>query len=190
MATPSIMSATRAQEAQVIGVITMAFSTDPVARFAIPDPAQYLATMPQSIRAFGGRALDNGSAWCIEGFWGAALWLPPGATPDPLTMETVPESRRQMLREAFEQMGASHPVEPHWYLPLIGIDPSRQNRGLGSLLMEHANAVFDRSGALAYLESSNQRNVPFYQRHGYELLRTIQVGDCPPISPMLRRPRH
>ena len=57
------------------------------------------------------------------------------------------------------------------------------------MLMEHANAVFDRNGMLAYLESSNPRNIPFYQRHGFKVLRTIRVGECPAITPMLRRPR-
>ena len=87
---------------------------------------------------------------------GVALWLPPGVDPDhneleALIEQSVPESHKEAMGEAFEQMGASHPDEPHWYLPLIGVDPSEQGRGLGSVLMEHANTVFDRNGMLAYL---------------------------------------
>ncbi|HEY8873473.1 MAG TPA: GNAT family N-acetyltransferase [Stellaceae bacterium] len=149
--------------------------------------------MPPVVQAFGGAALDHGSAWYVEGFLGAALWLPPGVHPDHETLDAlierhVPKQRQGMMSEAFEQMGASHPDEPHWYLPLIGIDPSWQNHGLGSVLMEYAAAIFDRDRVLAYLESSNPRNIPFYQRHGYEVIRTIRAGDCPPITPMLRRP--
>jgi ribosomal protein S18 acetylase RimI-like enzyme len=194
MTSLTVTAATRAQQDPVIGVITLAFSTDPVARFALPDPATYLAQMGPVVQAFGGAALDHGSAWYVEGFLGAALWLPPAVHPDHETLDAlierhVPEPRQRTMSEAFEQMGASHPDEPHWYLPLIGIDPSRQNQGLGSLLMQHAHSIFDRDGTLAYLESSNPKNIPFYQRHGYEVLRTIRVGSCPPISPMLRKPR-
>jgi hypothetical protein len=31
--------------------------------------------------------------------------------------------------------------------------------------------------------------VPLYRRHGFEVLGTIQIGDAPPIAPMLREPR-
>ena len=191
--TLAVVTADRSQRDPAISVITLAFSTDPVARWAYADPAEYLAHMPPLVDAFGGGALDHGTAWCVESFLGAALWLPPGTHPDHETLDalferTVPESKRQFLSEAFEQMGRYHPADPHWYLPLIGIDPGRQNEGLGSLLMQHAHAVFDRDGVLAYLESSNPRNIPFYQRHGYRLLGAIEVGTCPPISPMLREP--
>ena len=54
--------------------------------------------------------------------------------------------------------------------------------------MQHALAACDRDGTCAYLESTNPRNIPLYQRHGFELLGTIQVGMSPPIFPMLREP--
>lgn len=149
--------------------------------------------MPALAQIYGGGALDHNSAWCIEGFGGAALWLPPGIDPDHEALgslaQHVPETRRQTMGEVLQRMAASSPDAPYWYLAFIGIDPSRQNEGLGSILMRHANAVLDRESALGHLSSTNPRNLPFYQRHGYRVLGTIQVGDCPPISPMLREPK-
>ena len=46
----------------------------------------------------------------------------------------------------------------------------------------------DEDGTPAYLESSNPVNISLYQRHGFEVLGTIQVGTSPPITPMLRQP--
>jgi ribosomal protein S18 acetylase RimI-like enzyme len=86
-------------------------------------------------------------------------------------------------------MGSFHPEEPHWYLPLIGVDPSHQARGYGSMLMKHALERCDREEKLAYLESSNPRNLSLYIRHGFELIGTIQVADAPPVFPMRRKPR-
>jgi ribosomal protein S18 acetylase RimI-like enzyme len=85
-------------------------------------------------------------------------------------------------------MGRYHPSEPHWYLPLIGVDPARQSQGHGSALMRHALAACDRDGRPAYLESTNPRNLPLYERHGFERLGTIQAGASPPLFPMLRKP--
>ncbi len=55
--------------------------------------------------------------------------------------------------------------------------------------MRHAVARCDRDGALAYLESSNERNLPLYERHGFEVMGKIQVGAGPLVTPMLRHPR-
>jgi ribosomal protein S18 acetylase RimI-like enzyme len=88
-----------------------------------------------------------------------------------------------------QQMARFHPREPHWYLPLFGVDPARQGQGLGGRLLEHANRLFDREGTVAYLESSNPRNVPLYLRHGFEVLGRIQVGSSPVFTPMRRDPR-
>jgi L-amino acid N-acyltransferase YncA len=56
-------------------------------------------------------------------------------------------------------------------------------------LIEHALIQCDRDQKLAYLESSNPKNISLHERHGFELLGTIRVGASPPICPMLRKPR-
>jgi ribosomal protein S18 acetylase RimI-like enzyme len=194
MPIPSIKSAMTTDEAAVIAVITLAFSTDPVARWAYPNPHQYLTHMPPMVKAFGGKAVAHGSAYFVDGYAGAALWLPPEVHPDEdelvgVIQRTVAEREKGDLLAVFEQMGSYHPHEPHWYVPLIGVEPTHQNHGYGSALMQHALLPCDRDQTLAYLESSNPRNIPLYQRHGFEVLGTIQVGTSPPLFPMLRKPR-
>jgi ribosomal protein S18 acetylase RimI-like enzyme len=178
----------------VVGVITLAFSTDPMARWTLPDPATYLAVMPDLVRAFGGRSFALGTADLVEGGSAAAMWLPPGVEPDSerlvaLAGQHVPSDRSADLMRVFEQMDAFHPADPCWYLPLIGVDPTCQGRGCGSALLTYALARCDRDGVPAYLESSNPRNVPLYLRHGFETIGSIQAGTSPTIVPMLRRPR-
>ena len=55
--------------------------------------------------------------------------------------------------------------------------------------MRHALARCDRDGKAAFLESSNPKNVSFYERHGFEVLGRIQVGTSPTLFPMLRKAR-
>lgn len=178
----------------VIGVITLAFATDPMARWAFPDPATYLAVMPQLAAAFGGNGFPHGAAHVIEGGMGAAMWLPPGIAPDAerlsaLTDAHAPRERTADMMQVFEQMDRYHPPYPCWYLPLIGVDPACQGRGCGSALLRYALERCDREGLPAYLESSNPRNVTLYLRHGFEIIGNIQAGSSPALVPMLRRPR-
>jgi ribosomal protein S18 acetylase RimI-like enzyme len=194
MTTPIIKTATVADESALIAVIALAFTTDPAARWTWPDPRQYLSHFPSVVKAFGGNAFAHQSAYYVEGYAGAALWLPPGVPPDEdalsaLLKGTGAAEVQKDLESVFEQMGSYHPKEPHWYLPLIGVDPSRQGKGYGAALMKHALIPCDRDHTLAYLESSNPKNIPLYERHGFEVLGTIQVGTSPPIFPMLRKPR-
>lgn len=164
MTTPTIKAATIADEATIIAVITLAFSTDPAVRWIYPDPQQYLAHFPPFVQAFGGKAFAYGSAYYVEGCAGAAPWLPPEVHPSDDELSAVLErivavwERRDVLA-VFEQMGSYHPKEPHWYLPLIGVEAIHQGHGHSSALMEHALAPCDRTQTLAYLESSNPRNI-------------------------------
>lgn len=179
---------------QIVDVITLAFATDPVARWAYPNSQQYLEYFPNFIRLFGGKAFETETAYYINSFSAAALWLAPNVEPDEealvaLFQNTVSKDLQDDLFAFFEQMGKFHPTEPHWYLPMIGVDPTQQNKGYGGMLMRHALAICDREGLPAYLESSNPRNITLYLRHGFEIVGTIQAGSSPAMFPMRREPR-
>jgi ribosomal protein S18 acetylase RimI-like enzyme len=194
MTSSAVRSASRNEEGAVSALITLAFATDPMTRWSLRDAQTYLTVMPGLIRAFGAAAYDSGSAYVSDDFSGAALWLPPGVEPD---IETLGGLIRKNADPAilsdvdaiFDAMERYHPKVPHWYLPLIGADPARHGQGIGSALMRHALARCDHEGATAYLESSNPRNIPLYQRHGFEILGTIQIGSSPVLTPMLRPPQ-
>ncbi len=102
--------------------------------------------------------------------------------------DTIPDARRDAMYSMFEQMDACHPREAHWRLPLIGVDPAHQGQGIGATLLRHALRVCDQQRVLAYLEATSPRNVPLYERHGFEAVGRIQAADSPPVIPMVRRP--
>jgi hypothetical protein len=52
-----------------------------------------------------------------------------------------------------------------------------------------AQALSDRDTKLADLESSSLENVPFYEKHGFEVVTKIQGGTSSTIVPMVRKPR-
>lgn len=189
-----VQTAGTSDQPRLIATMSLAFSSDPAVRWMYPEPESYLEYFPQFVTAFGGRAFECETAHVIGDVQAAALWLPPGVQPDERALMklfecTVPEQNQEVLFAIFEQMGNYHPHEPHWYLPLIGVDPVQQRRGYGSMLLKYALKACDRDSIPAYLESSNPENIPLYQRHGFEVLGTIQVGTSPPVTPMLRHPQ-
>ena len=178
----------------MISAIVLAFVDDPVARWAWPGPHAYLTYFTNFTNVFGGKAFDHGTAHSVAEFSGGALWLPPGVQPDEKALVALMEcsidpKRLQIVFTMLERMQGYHPTEPHWYLPLIGVDPAKQGRGYGSALLRHALERIDRDKRSAYLESTNPANIPLYQRHGFEVVGTIQVEDSPSLIPMIRRSR-
>jgi ribosomal protein S18 acetylase RimI-like enzyme len=176
-----------------LSVVWMGFGSDPMARWAYPKLEDYVAAFPEFIRAFAGKAFDCGTAYVSEGEKGAALWLPPGVEPDEeeivsIIERTTPGSIRKDLCAVFEQTGKFHPHEPHWYLPMIAVDPFSQRRGIGSRLMAYALERCDEEHMPAYL-ASNPRNISLYERFGFEVIGIVRSGGSPPMLPMIRKPR-
>jgi ribosomal protein S18 acetylase RimI-like enzyme len=183
-----------AEVENAIAVIVRAFATDPMARWCYPDPAQYAKHFPGVVRAFGRGAFAGGTADRAGDGLGAALWLAPGVTADEeamgaLMQATVAPGLLAEIAPVVERMHSYHPEGPHWFLPLIGVDPACQHRGYGSRLLEEGLKRVDQDHLPAYLDSTNPLNVPLYRRHGFVELGTIQIGASPPIVPMLRAAR-
>jgi ribosomal protein S18 acetylase RimI-like enzyme len=191
--TATIESVTESNVADVVAVEVLAFNADPTSRWLYPEPRQYLTYFPQFISIFGGKAFEHNTAYYIGDYVGAALWFPPGIEPDAeplvdLIQHSVVEQKQADRLALLEQMGHHHPTESHWYLAILGVSPKQQGKGYGSALIQNILQECDRTQTPAYLESSNPSNVPFYERHGFEVIGTIQAGTSPMLFPMIRYP--
>jgi ribosomal protein S18 acetylase RimI-like enzyme len=182
------------ERGRAIATLVMAFSADPVVRWLYPEPAAYLRHFPEFVEAFGGIAFTEESVWRLGDFTAVAMWMAPGVELDGdaivAKFETsVHASQLDDVMAVIEQMDAAHPTVPHWYLPWFGVDCTRQGEGLGSALMQPCLEIVDRDHLPAYLDSTNPRNVPFYERHGFQVTGERQAGACPPLISMLRDAR-
>jgi hypothetical protein len=55
---------------------------DPGARWTWPERRQYLTHFREFVKALGGKAFAHQSAYYVEGYGGASLWLPPNVRPN------------------------------------------------------------------------------------------------------------
>ena len=191
--TPAIIVAEPHSAERVYGVLTLAFADDPANRWLFSEAEQYLRHFPAFARALGGAALHLRTALVSSDYSAVALWLAPDVSPDEQALtrivDQVASEKRNDIAMVIEEMGRHHPQEPHWYLPFIGVEPMHRNHGLGTELLRTQLAKCDTAQLPAYLESTNPRNRPLYERHGFKAVAEIKVGNCPPIVPMLRRPQ-
>jgi ribosomal protein S18 acetylase RimI-like enzyme len=124
--------------------------------------------------------------WELPGKWKVSILRQLAALPALLRLDGRIAIR---LLRAVTSLEAGHPDEPHYYLPMIGVDPDWQGRGLGSALLAPMLERCDREGVPAYLEASTPRNRELYKRHGFvvtEEFKLAKVG--PPLWRMWRAP--
>ncbi|UTW58668.1 GNAT family N-acetyltransferase [Kordiimonas sp. SCSIO 12603] len=185
-------------EHHLIGkIIADGFTDDPVNLWAFRNTGAMkpvFTTMANHLYLSAGFGLVNNEENA------GALWLPPGA-PKQFSLLAdikmgVPILKHGGLKAVQNSLQIDaylkkkKPKEPHYYLFAISVHPSLQGKGIGSQLMKEALKQVDETRAPAYLESSKPENVPFYKKHGFEIMEEVVPGtDCPPMWLMWREPR-
>lgn len=192
----SAIPADPSRRAAHAGVLAAAFADDPVLSWVFRNPATRLrygrGFFDHTLR----RLAPDGLTWTTADEAGVSVWAAPGhwrvSALESLRMwrllpGMVPHAPRTLL--ALAGVEARHPHSDHAYLAAVGVAPGRQGEGLGSTLIAPGLAWADERGLPAYLESSNPRNVPLYERHGFRVTSVLRLPSGPPVSLMWRDAR-
>jgi GNAT superfamily N-acetyltransferase len=125
-----------------------------------------------------------------------AVWTPPGQDPwareeigaDFLSAMSDVLDREQLTRlvRLNTLVDEIHPDEPHWYLGMIATTAASQGTGAGTRMLRHTLRLVDDQRLPSYLESTNPRNIPFYQRNGFSVVRHADLPDGPSLTQMKR----
>jgi ribosomal protein S18 acetylase RimI-like enzyme len=73
------------------------------------------------------------------------------------------------------EWGRNDPIEQHWHLGPIGVLPRYQGSGIGTMLMERFCREVDACSAKAYLETEGDKNVRFYEKFGFIVVRESEI---------------
>jgi len=180
---------------QLASLLSESFAQDPMFNWIFPRKQLYRAYFHLLIQEV---YLPVGMIHTDTQMRATALWLPPQqrfqVAP---TLSLLKLAWELVYHEGLKPLGrirqqgrifARHlPREPHYYLQFIGASCSHQGQGLGSTLLSYGTQICDEQAMPAYLESSNLRNVPLYERHGFKVIAKEQLpGQGPTIYFMWR----
>jgi ribosomal protein S18 acetylase RimI-like enzyme len=174
--------------------LVLANVEDPVVRWIFDTPLRMMTYAAQLFRVLVANAFAAAALQRTDDCLAVACWRPPGVHHDDgaiaaiLQQGCAPE-KLEALGGVIAELERYEPEGPFWYLSALGVDPIGQHRGRGALLLQARLAQCDAAHLPAYLWSSNERNVPFYERHGFEVQTMLRVSTCPPMIPMVRRAR-
>ena len=88
----------------------------------------------------------------------------------PLRLGWAPFRRLMNVMTCIEPLHKRDVPAAHWYLMSLGVDPPRQGQGVGGRLIQPILARADAERLPCYLETMKERNLPFYRRHGFEVV--------------------
>ena len=77
----------------------------------------------------------------------------------------------------FKEWAKHDPIEQHWHLGPIGVLPTHQGLGVGSILMDRFCKEVDACMAKAYLETDLDQNVRFYEKYGFKVVSESEIFD-------------
>lgn len=191
------------QHGEAAAVLAASHASYPAFRSVFPKHAQRSRALGLFFSATLRDAIAHGTveaARTEDGFVGVAAWLPPGGFPWTLGRKLrATGTFARVLTAApgsfgrFTRYGANaeeaHPLEPHWYLVVLGVRPEWQGRGVGGGLLRLALQRADRDELPCYLETSDPANVALYGRFGFEVVDdALQLVPGGPPHVAMRRP--
>ncbi|MBV1959282.1 MAG: GNAT family N-acetyltransferase [Pseudomonadales bacterium] len=190
-----IITANNSDGTQVAAILGSAFTHDPLLNWLTPYTPLYSSLFLAEIDALYKK---HGHIYINKDQSGAAIWLPAGVptkvpfgfrmltTVFQLVIKSGLGSLKRIL-ELEKVFAENRPREAHFYLHAIGSSLENQGKGIGSALLKAGLAECDKVGMPAYLESSNQRNNPLYQRYGFEIIGEATFSNNGPTIWFMRR---
>jgi ribosomal protein S18 acetylase RimI-like enzyme len=180
--------------AAILDTLVDAFTDDPLYRWLYPNPAirplalrDHLAFMLDLAGARGNVEVD-GQARTV------AVWTAPGVPllddPAPF-LDLLTRWAPARVEQAVAGMAACalHEPDDAAVLHLLATAPDERGRGHATALIRPRLRDLDARGHLAFLISSNPRNLPLYERCGFARTAQVRVGeDGPVLFPMRREP--
>jgi GNAT superfamily N-acetyltransferase len=178
--------------------LALAFADDPVSAAVLPPSSRNRHHRLASFLRLGAAGgLRHGEVWTTPDGCATAVWRAPGRwkVSNGEALRSTPALLRALGRHTvtgfrvLQAIEARHPAEPHWYLEILGTAPAYQGKGLGAAAMAPVLERCDDDGVGAYLESSKERNVPYYRRFGFEVTEQLVLPCGPSVWLMWRDPR-
>ena len=191
----SVRVATPSDIDGIIEIFTSAFFEDPLCGPVFPDVTRRATQADAFWRQFVTSALRYPWTFVTERGQSAATWLPPGS--DEFTAEEEDSFGSFLLSIADQQVAdniltilelfeASRPIEPHYYLSLLGTHKNHRGQGSGMALLCENLARIDALGAPAYLESTNPANNERYMSVGFRPHGSFTIPSGHTVTTMWR----
>jgi ribosomal protein S18 acetylase RimI-like enzyme len=168
--------------------LAKAFHSDPMFEWIFEDPAERPRALGHFLRVPLKYGLRRGHVTQSDAAKAIAIWIPPGRSVTtggmiragmlaiPFRVGFRPFGMFMGAMGVMEKIHKRHVSKPHWYLMIVGVDTELQGHGRGAALVKEGLDRADGEALPCYLETSEERNLRFYERLGFKVVESARLG--------------
>jgi GNAT superfamily N-acetyltransferase len=180
----NLILATRADKKRILDILVTAFANDPQINWYVgegPGKERRRRTLMEFSTEQG---LANRTIYLTPDKNAVAIWRKSAENRLSLPLLflylkfiwVMGHKRVKTITQKGEEIAQRYPQDrPYWYLWLLGADPAHQGKGLSSQLLRPRLAEAEEAQLPVYLETTNPRNLPIYQKKGFEVYEQIEL---------------
>jgi GNAT superfamily N-acetyltransferase len=179
---------------RLLETLVAAFLDDPLYRWLYPNETTRPRALRDNLSLTLALVRERGHVEVTAHADAVALWTDPGVElledPTPF-LDLLEHWAPDHLGAALTGMTAcsAYHKASDAVLHVLAVHPERQGRGIAGSVLSPWLSELDGQRTSAYLESSNVRNLTFYERARFQLLGHVAIAnDGPTIHPMRRAP--
>ncbi|MFN3236880.1 MAG: GNAT family N-acetyltransferase [Pseudomonadales bacterium] len=177
-----MLAVSTSDQASLARVLALAFESDPLLRWVIPNDQDYGRFAERFFRLQLKNSIQLGSSFTNQDRTGVALWFGPDDRHSFLTraldsLRTVwlLQSNLGRAYRVDEIMTRYRPRRDYLHLTHLATAPEAQGSGVARQLLEPTLRRARLQGTPVYLECSNKANLGFYRQFGFRLIDDIPV---------------
>jgi ribosomal protein S18 acetylase RimI-like enzyme len=193
--TSPVVALARPRLPHALATLVEAFASDPMAMYFFPIASKRSSGLAHIFRVALRHGLCGGVVDSVHDSGGVAIWLRSecatmnlprmirtGFLAAALKVGCAATRRIMRFLQWTEEQRKQSVDGRHWYLLNLAVRPELQGQGVGSVLLRSGLQRAQIEGVPCFLETSNPRNVPFYEKHGFRL---IHEGHPPKGGPQV-----
>ena len=189
---PNLYKLQKTDLERVANVLFSAFQKDPFVNVFIPSPDEITQFFPPMMRFISGYGIRYGEVLSTSReINDVSIWFLLKKVKSSILKALLAgylKFRRSISKELIgrfthvvkelEEVHASIINLPHWYLNFIAVDPHHQKKGYGTSLLTSMLQQVDKDDLNCYLEAWVEKNVEWYQKHGFKVMTEINILAC------------
>jgi GNAT superfamily N-acetyltransferase len=182
--------------AAIVETLLASFADDPFVAWVVGDRGERarrryfeltakMLTLPHGA-SFTTTGCESVALFATSASWLLSPWAQLAIVPRVARVTGL--SRFSEVSHGVELVERGRPREPFLLLTLLGTRPSARGRGLASRVLARGLERCDREGLLCVLDTSNEANLPFYERRGFRITQRVQLPNGPTAWSLVREP--
>ena len=180
-----MIQATRNDKPHIVQILTLAFDNNRSVNYIIPQDNRRQERIKNLMDYSFETCYRFGRVYLSDDREAVALILYPEkvkTTPGTIFLDAqlilraigLSHLKKAMTRE--KKIKALQPGGSLYYLWFIGVNPSKQGKGVGRIMLNELVADAEREKRLLCLETSTPENVPWYIKSGFTVYNQLDIG--------------